>query len=177
MCGQDLPDMSTLAPYTASPRVYACIATYQANPSCLCYVHTVYIACIFLCRKIKGKSRDINSIYPWKQEYNWLYIAWEHKPLIQFYNLYYSSYRHTIMTINCKFELISISIQYGTKLWRWKSLTNLTNKFWIVKIFPTKILHLVLYIVYGYKLTTKLTTTIGKFWIFVWCKYDFDNCS
>ena len=33
-------------------------------------------------------------------------------------------------------------IPYSVKLWRWKSLTNLTNTCWIVKVLPTKILHL-----------------------------------
>ena len=32
-------------------------------------------------------------------------------------------------------------VPYNAKLWWWKSLMNLTNGCWIVKIFPTKILH------------------------------------
>ena len=34
--------------------------------------------------------------------------------------------------------------QYSVKLWWWKSLTNFTSACWIIKIFLTKVLHLVL---------------------------------
>ena len=33
-----------------------------------------------------------------------------------------------------------LKLLYSVKLWQWKSLMNLTNECWIVKIFPTKIL-------------------------------------
>ena len=33
-------------------------------------------------------------------------------------------------------------IPYSIKIWRWKSLKNLMNGCWIIKLYPTKILHL-----------------------------------
>ena len=56
-------------------------------------------------------------------------------------------------------------LPYSVKVWRWKSLTNLTSAFWIIKNFPTKILHLenfgIAYF-YGYNLLTWVCQVMSR---------------
>ena len=89
-------------------------------------------------------------------------------PVPMRYN-YYEYFVHVIYGIVAiqSFQITVNILPYSVKLRQWKSLTNLTSACWIVKIFPTKILHLenfgIAYFMVSYNLLTWVCQGLSRY--------------